>query len=85
MGDHRMSIKIEAEFHGIKEKADMWINYFPHDCCDMDKRVIEFFQDLHERGMEKYNRRLTKYWKEEEKRKEIEELKRLQKKYPKTP
>lgn len=85
MGDHRASIKIEMEFHGVKEKTDMWINYFPHDCCNMDRRVIEFFDDVYERGMAKYDKFVAKE-RAKERGKEIEEeekaeLKRLQKKY----
>lgn len=54
MGDHRMSIKIDASFHGVKDSCDMWINYFPGQCAGVDDRVIEFFQSLFERGMDKY-------------------------------
>lgn len=55
MGDHRASIKIEMEFHGIKETADMWINYYPHDCCGMDERIISFFKDVYVRGILAYD------------------------------
>jgi len=85
MGDHRANIKIEMEFHGIKEKADMWINYFPQDCCNMDKRIIEFFKDVYVRGMANYCEEMEKIDKENRKdeieRAEKAELKRLKKKY----
>jgi hypothetical protein len=87
MGDHRANIKIEMEFHGIKKKCDMWINYVPGDeCWGVDDRIIDFIRDVYEKGMEEYNKEMQKYVAEQY-RKEIEtqektELKRLIKKYP---
>ena len=85
MGDHRASIKIEFEFHGVKDKTDMWINYWPEECCNMDKRVSEFFNKVYEKGMRKYEDQMAKYYEEKHKT-EIEErekmeLKRLKQKY----
>lgn len=75
------------EFHGIKEKTDMWINYFPQECCEMDVRVVEFFQDVHTRGMKKYNQTLSKQYerdhKKEKEEQEKAEFERLNKKYGK--
>lgn len=87
MGDHRASIKIEMEFHGVKDKTDMWVNYSPSDCFSMDQRVIEFFQSVYERGMAIYNRDMEDYYAKENKesieRAEREELERLKTKYEK--
>jgi len=85
MGDFRASIKIEMEFLGIKEKADMDINYSPNDCCNMDERVTEFFNNVYERGMEIYNENEREY-REKEYKDEIEkwdkiQLKKLKEKY----
>ena len=81
MGDHRASIKIEMEFHGIKDKADMWINYGPQECCGMDKRVVEFFESVYSRGIEKFNETMAEYEKDAQERKEKEEYLRLKKKF----
>jgi hypothetical protein len=85
MGDHRAGIKIKMEFHGIKDDTDMWINYSPHSCCNMDERVIEFFNSVYERGMVKYNELMAKAFAKDNKEKieqeEKAELKRLKKKY----
>lgn len=87
MGDHRASIKIEMEFHGIKDKADMWINYDPYYCstCNVDRRIVEFIQSVYNRGIEKYEEAQRKYNEEQNKKRiEAEErstLERLEKKY----
>lgn len=60
MGDHRASIKIEMEFHGVKDSTDMWINYVPESCCSMDRRVADFFQSVYERGMDIYQAEMKK-------------------------
>lgn len=85
MGDHRADIKIEMEFNGIKDKCDMSINYFPEDCCNMDRRVTDFFNGIYKRGMIKYNKMMQKRY-DEEHRQEIEakeraDLERLKIKY----
>lgn len=88
MGDHRASIKIEMEFHGVKDTCDMWINYYPHECCGMDKRVIEFFKRIYDEGMDKYNAIVHESEKVErekaEQKRELDELKRLKEKYENT-
>jgi len=86
MGDHRASVKIEMEFHGVREKCNMeWINYCPEDGVSApDKRVREFFEDVYEQGMEKYNRRTEKREEKEFKEREKAELARLKKKYEKS-
>ncbi len=85
MGDHRANIKIEMEFHGVKDDCDMWVNYFPRDCCNMDQRVIDFFNNVHEKGMRKYEVIMEKSYARQNKDKiekqEKAELKRLKEKY----
>ncbi len=84
MGDHRASIKIEMEFHGVTRKCDMWINYFP-DGEWADRRVIEFFEEAYSAGMDAWNADEAKAIEEREKteteRSEREELARLKEKY----
>ena len=86
MGDHRASIKIRFEFHGVVKECDMWINY----CADelgVDNRVIQLFREGYEEGMEKYDQivfRSQRVQREQEtRRQEQEELKRLKEKYEK--
>lgn len=74
------------EFHGVKDKTDMWINYSPWGCsCNMDQRVIDFFNDVYERGMSKYNDMVFEMQREdrekEEEEKDLKEFKRLKEKY----
>jgi hypothetical protein len=85
MGDHRASIKIEVDFHGFKDKADMWINYCDSDGNGVDSRITEFFGNMYEKGMAKYHADQWEY--EEEKRereqeeKDRKEFERLKAKY----
>ena len=67
MGDHRASIKIEMEFHGVKDKCDMWINYWPEGSCNMDQRVIDFFDRVYQKGMDIYQDEVNKYEAERDK------------------
>ena len=72
-------------FHGVEDSCDMYINYSPNDCCQMDYTVIEFFQRVYNKGMDKYNKRVQQMYQEQHKaeieEKERKELKRLQTKY----
>ena len=54
------------EFHGAKDKIDMWINYFPGECEGLDDRVVEFFRSVYERGMEKYREIMFKSYQSDE-------------------
>jgi len=54
MGNHRASIKIEMEFHGVKDKCEMWINYSATEFDCMDYRVVNFFKRIYEKGMDAY-------------------------------
>ena len=57
MGDHRASVKITIEFHGIKRTSDMWINYDGWNGTyeGVDDRIIEFCREVWEEGMQMYN------------------------------
>ena len=87
MGDHRASIKIEMSFHGVEGKCDMWINYsdFTSEVRGIDRRVVEWLQDIYDRGMEKYNDAVFESQREERERKQRESdlatLARLKAKY----
>lgn len=54
MGDHRALVKIEMEFHGVKDKTEMWINYFPNECDGVDDRILDFCRSVYEEGMARY-------------------------------
>ena len=90
MGDHRISIKMEVKFHGVEETADWWLNWsdYSSECHGVDQRVIDFFRDIHERGMEKYNDMIYESQKESRERlqrdTELKELARLKDKYERT-
>lgn len=72
MGEHRASIKIEFEFHDVKREYYGFINYTPESCCNMDRRIIDFFNDVYQEGLFKYFEECQKREAEEEKEK-IEE------------
>lgn len=42
------------EFMGVKDRADMWINYIPGEVAGLDDRVLEFFQNVYILGMVEY-------------------------------
>lgn len=81
MGDHRAIVKIEMEFHGIKDKCDMWINYWPSNVEGVDDRIIEFCRRIYEKGMAKYENemaeRLEKEYEQEIRQAEEKEFARL--------
>jgi hypothetical protein len=83
MGDHQASIKIEAEFHGVKKKCYLWINYWP-DSHGIDENIREFFRELHEKGMAVYEEKMAEYWEKEHaediRKGEEREFERLKKK-----
>ncbi len=85
MGDHRCSIKIEMEFHGVKDKLDGYYSWFPGAVDGVDDRVIEFIRDVYQRGMEVYHEEVYEAQKEQKRaeieKREREELERLKKKY----
>jgi len=79
MGDHRASIKIQFEAHGVKKETDMWINYYP-DETGVDRTVIEWFKEVWEECLAKYHTLIDEGIAEraakekEERRKQYEEL-----------
>ena len=84
MGDHRASIKIQFEMHGIKNETDMYVNWWDNG-QGIDERIVDFFRESVEESMNKYEEELNKY-RIEEKRKNQElydkqEYARLKKKY----
>ncbi len=89
MGDHRASIKIEAEFHGVTRKMDAWINYSgwaeSAEVEGVDDRIVKFFQGLWREGMAVYDQQMadfyTKQYGEEIERAERLEFAKLKAKY----
>ncbi len=90
MGDHRAEIKIEFTFHafhGKTEKSSWWINWCPWhtDYPGMDQRIIDWFAEMTERGMTRYDAQMAEYWREEiardTEKSERAELERLAHKY----
>ena len=87
MGDHRATVKIEMEFHGVKDKTDMWINWSDcfSECVGVDQRIIDFFRSINDRGMAKYADMVYEGQREEreraEREQELKTLAKLKKKY----
>jgi len=77
MGDHRASIKIKMEFHGIKDSVELDINYFPGSSDGVDERVIEFFRSVYDRGIAKYDNMIADMY-EKQAQDQIEEAERKQ-------
>jgi len=79
MGDHRASVKIEFEFHGVRDSCDMWINWSPDtsDCRDVDQRVIDFFRRVYEKGMDVYYEEMAQIAQRDH-QKRIEKIERRQ-------
>lgn len=80
MTDQKALIKIDFEFHGKHYKYDGWINYFDNG-DGIDDRVVEFFRESHKDGMSRYNRKVARYYKDQEEKSERETLKLLKEKY----
>jgi len=85
MGDFRADIKIKLDLWGHKYSMDSWLNYSPEECCGMDKRVSDFFNESYEDAKSKYDDMVYEMDKEnrekEEREHELSELKRLKQKY----
>lgn len=63
MGDHRVSIKINFEMHGLKKKYDAWLNW--SDCIPEDiSSMIEKWKDD---AMDKFYAEDEKYRAKQEK------------------
>ena len=57
MGDHRASIKLEMDAHGLHFKKTMSINWSPdEDGCD--RRIIEWFSECWQKARAKYDREM---------------------------
>jgi len=91
VGDHRISWAIKAGFHGIGREYgtpdDMtWLNFSSTICEGVDDRVIEFFRELYNAGMEEFNEIMLKAIREERaadiERSERAQLAKLKAKYP---
>lgn len=54
MGDYRFSFKAEFQMGDVSDKTDMWLNYTPRDGI-IDHRVIEWLEDLFEKGEQSIN------------------------------
>lgn len=73
MGDHRASIKIQFEMHGIKRETDMWVNYFP-EYRGVDERVFMFFEEAYGAAMDAWNKSIDDYEDDQKAKQEREEL-----------
>ena len=85
MGDHRFTITIKMEFHGVKEEmVDAWLNW-DGGRDGIDSRIVRLIEDCRDRGFAKFDDDMAKYWAEQNQAKieetERAELARLQAKY----
>lgn len=81
MGDHRATIKMQIDFHGIHKECDMWINWNHWD----ESSVTGWLQTVHREGMAAYDQMVYESQRKEretrERKEELAELKRLKEKY----
>ena len=79
MGDHRVSLILKIEMHNKTLKRDFWVNWsdgFPQEIADL---IEDFCRDaMFDWCAEQIKPRIVT----EEEKSEIEELKRLRRKYP---
>lgn len=82
MGDFRANVKIEIELYGVKDKCDMYINWsdIGSPAEGVDLRVIEFFQTVNDRAVQKRSSELEDYYEDLE-RQERSEYERLKQKF----
>lgn len=72
MGDHRASIQIKFEMHGIEKEIDMWINWYDNG-YGIDDRIIDFFQEASNEAINKHEQEVWEYNKAEREKKSLEE------------
>ncbi len=85
MGDHRFTITIKMEFHGVEEEwGPAWLNW-SGGRDGIDRRVTEFIESVRDRGYARFDDAMFKAEearnKESIERTEREQLARLKAKY----
>ena len=88
MSDFKVEIKLSWDGMGVKDKADMYINYFEGECEGVDDRIIQFFRDNWRKAYSLYRQRIADVESElkaaEIEREDREEYERLKKKFGST-
>lgn len=79
MGDHRVNCKIEAEFHGVKKKIELDVNWT--EAYQVPYAVYEFFQELYSLGYDRYEDSMAEYHREQKEKDERKEYERLKSKF----
>jgi len=52
VGDHRATIKIEFNMHGVTSKTDLWINWWPGCAADgFPTALRDFFDEAEAKSM----------------------------------
>lgn len=51
MGDHRASIKIEFQMHGVTTTREMWINWWDGACYELPNSVVDAFREAEDASM----------------------------------
>lgn len=75
MGDHRASIKITFEMHGVKRECDMWVNYIPEsDARGVGESVFMFFEKAYADAMQAWYEEIDDYEDRKKAEKEREEV-----------
>ena len=75
MGDHRASVKVKFEMHGIKAEQEWWMNWFD-DGSGCDRRIVEWFEEQSRKAMAKYEDELWEDQKEARAAKEEEDARK---------
>jgi hypothetical protein len=85
MGDHRASIKLEMDAHGLHFTKEMWINWSSDGDDGCDRRITEWFGECWSRALAKYDQEVYEAERERRQRetesKERADLARLLAKY----
>lgn len=66
MGDHRASIKINFQMHGVTSECDLWINWWRGAWDELPTAVTDFFRDAEAKSMTAFDNEQDKC--EDEKR-----------------
>jgi hypothetical protein len=76
MGDHRASITIIFEAHGVEEKHEFWINYWPEPDTGVDRRITDWLSSAWQKCLDAYHNNIDEGI--EERRAQEKKARRLQ-------
>ena len=55
MGDFRAHVRLSVEINSRHRHVDLHINWSPEDCCGVDRRISEVFEEVFSEARDDFN------------------------------